>query len=191
MKRFISILIITIFPIVNSFAFEYGYTSSGFKYVKHAHSESSYQHAWSKLHNGIEEYENKDHTRVDCLTKTHAVEFDFANKWAESIGQCLHYQKMTGKKGMVVLILENPEKEMVYYNRVKALSKIHGFDAEYVTPKILRIQNGQCSYKDCKCHRKKNYNNNTYCRTQKITLPKKLKKFVSIFHKISTNKYLH
>ena len=70
----------------------------------HEHNEASYQHAWCKLYNGIEEYENKDFTRVDCLTKTNAVEFDFANKWAESIGQALHYEYMTGKKGMVVLI---------------------------------------------------------------------------------------
>ena len=74
----------------------------------HEHNEASYQHAWCKLYNGIEEYENKDFTRVDCLTKINAVEFDFANKWAESIGQALHYQYMTGRKGKVVLILENP-----------------------------------------------------------------------------------
>lgn len=68
-------------------AFEYGYTKYGFKYVKHKHSESSYQHAWCFAHGGIEEYENDDFTRVDCLTKKYAVEFDFANKWSESIGQ--------------------------------------------------------------------------------------------------------
>ena len=30
---------------------------------------------------------------------------------------------MTGKKAMVVLILEDPQKEMVYFNRVKELGK--------------------------------------------------------------------
>ena len=40
----------------------------------HEHNEASYQHAWCKLHNGIEEYENKDFTRVDCLTSTNAVD---------------------------------------------------------------------------------------------------------------------
>ena len=83
--------------VVNASAFEYGYTSDGFKYVIHHHSESSYQHAWCSEHNGIEEYENSDFTRVDCLTNTHAIEFDFADKWAESIGQALHYSYMTGK----------------------------------------------------------------------------------------------
>ena len=59
-------------------AFEYGYAKNGVKFVKHSHSESSYQHAWCSSHNGIEEFENKDYTRVDCLTNSHAVEFDFA-----------------------------------------------------------------------------------------------------------------
>lgn len=120
----------------------------------HEHSEASYQHAWCKMHNGIEEYENKDYTRVDCLTPINAVEFDFANKWAESIGQALHYQYMTGRKGKVVLILENPQKEKCYFKRVENLSEIHNFDAEYVTKDILNLKNGKCSNLKCKCHRK-------------------------------------
>ena len=103
MKRFSLIIIFILFFGITlaACAFEYGYTSTGYKYVKHEHSESSYQHAWCSAHNGIEEFENKDFTRVDCLTDKYAVEFDFANKWAESIGQALHYQLMTGKKAKV------------------------------------------------------------------------------------------
>ena len=132
--------------------FKYGYTSSGYKYVIHEHNESSYQHAWCSMRNGIEEYVNKDKTRVDCLTDTHAVEFDFANKWAESIGQALHYQYITNKRAKVVLILENPKKQMVYYNRINRLAQIHDFDAEYITPDILVLNNGKCPYNECKCH---------------------------------------
>lgn len=153
----ISLILISIFSsdLVSAKAFDYGYTNTGYKFVKHNHSESAYQHAWCSMHKGFEEYENKDYTRVDCLTQTHAVEFDFANKWAESIGQALHYELMTGKKGMVVLILENPQKQMVYYNRVKALSKKYNFDVEYITPSILNLKDGLCPYSDCKCHGKK------------------------------------
>lgn len=124
------------------------------KYTKHRHSESSYQHAWCSAHNGTEEYQNEDLTRVDCLTDYHAVEFDFANKWAESIRQALHYQLVTGKRGMVVLILEEPKREMIYYNRVKKLGEIYNFDVEYVTKEILNIKNGKCPYVDCKCNKK-------------------------------------
>lgn len=156
-KKAIIILFILLFDIyvVNASAFEYGYTSDGFKYVINKHNERSYQHFWCSEHKGIEEYENSDFTRVDCLTDTHAVEFDFANKWAESIGQALHYSYMTGKHAMVVLILENPDKQMCYFERVQNLGKIHNFDVEYVTPEILNIENGKCQFEDCKCHKKK------------------------------------
>ena len=161
MKKIV-ILILIAFLIAPAFAgtFDYGYTSNGYKYVKHKHSEASYQHAWCSMHNGIEEYENKDKTRVDCLTTTHAVEFDFANKWAESIGQALHYQRMTGKRAKVVLILEKPKQQMVYFTRVQELGKIHNFDVEFVTPAILNLQNGKCPYSDCKCNKKYNNSNN-------------------------------
>ena len=132
-------------------SFEYQICNLGWRHVHHWHNESSYQHAWCSKQNGIEEYENTDKTRVDCLTATHAVEFDFANKWAESIGQALHYQKMTGKRAKVVLILEKPKKQMIYFKRVEELGKIHNFDFEYVTPKLLNIQKGKCQYFDCKC----------------------------------------
>ena len=148
------LIIILIYLIYPANAFEYGYTDNGFKYVKHKHSESSYQHAWCSAHGGIEEYINKDFTRVDCLTDTHAVEFDFANKWAESIGQALHYQYMTGKKAKVVLILENPKHEHVYFNRVKNLSRIYNFDVEYITSDILCLKENKCPYNNCKCNRK-------------------------------------
>lgn len=153
LKKSLIILIFEILSISTIYAFDDGKTKTGYKYVKHEHSESSYQHAWCSAHDGIEEFENLDKTRVDCLTDTHAVEFDFANKWAESIGQALHYQLMTGKKAMVVLILEEPKKEMVYYSRVKKLGKIHNFDVGYVTTEILNIKNRKCIYVDCKCHK--------------------------------------
>ena len=157
--KFFIILLFAIFSVSTAltvYGFDYGYTETGYKYVKHKHSEFSYQHAWCTVHKGIEEYENRDKTRVDCLTEYHAVEFDFANKWAESVGQAEHYARMTGKRGKVVLILENPRKEKIYYKRVKELGKIHNFDVEYVTPRILHLdKDGKCPYIDCKCHKLK------------------------------------
>jgi len=150
------LILILIFVVNIIYASEYSHANEGSKYSNHLHHESSYQHAWCSAQNGIEEYKNKDSTRVDCLTLTHAVEFDFARKWAESIGQALHYQYMTGKKGKVVLILENPEKEMVYYKRVENLGRIYDFDVEYVTSDILHLKNGKCPYSDCRCKKQKN-----------------------------------
>lgn len=124
--------------------------------TEHKHSELAYQEVWCKAHNGITEYKNRDYTRVDCLTKDNAVEFDFAKKWAESVGQALHYQLMTGKRGKVVLILEKPADKSTYYKRVEALAKKYNFDVEAITPNDLHLnENGECPIKKCKCHKKK------------------------------------
>lgn len=106
------------------------YTSTS---SKHIHKEAYYQQLWCNKHSGIMEYKNADKTRVDCLTKDYAVEFDFAEKWAESVGQSLHYEMMTGKKAMIVLILEHPETQMVYYERTKKLGEKYGINVEYMT----------------------------------------------------------
>ena len=84
------------------------------------HNEAYYQDKWCSVNNGQTEYRLEDYTRVDCLTDTHTIEFDFAKKWAESIGQSLHYARMTDKKAGIVLIIEK-DKDIVYYNRIKPL----------------------------------------------------------------------
>ena len=154
-RKIFLILTILLIPVI-AFAYPFNYETCnlGYKHVHYEHNEESYQQAWCNAHNGIMEYENSDYTRVDCLTKKHAVEFDFANKWHESIGQALHYGLMTDKKPMVVLILDNPKKQMVYYNRVKKLAKKYKFDIEYVTNDILNLdENDKCQNPKCKCHK--------------------------------------
>ena len=66
--------------------------------------ERHYQDEWCKAHAGQTEVIQADRTRVDCITYYHAIEFDFQEKWAEAIGQALHYAIMTGKRGGIVLI---------------------------------------------------------------------------------------
>ncbi len=67
---------------------------------------------------GIKEYVLTDKTRVDCLTDEYAIEFDYAKKWAESIGQSLYYAKKTGKKPAVAIIT-NGENDLKYIQRIK------------------------------------------------------------------------
>lgn len=90
--------------------------------AKHCHKENYYQKIWCDKNSGITEYILPDKTRVDCLTKDYALEFDFAHKWAESVGQALYYAKMTKKKPAVALIMESSNDEK-YYNRVNILAK--------------------------------------------------------------------
>ncbi len=78
----------------------------------HIHPEKYYQQQWCSAQGGVAEYRLDDGTRVDCLTDTHAVEVDFARKWAESIGQALYYGLQTGKRPGVLLILESPTSDV-------------------------------------------------------------------------------
>ncbi len=66
---------------------------------------------------GKVEYVLADKTRVDCLTTTHAIEYDWGKKWAESLGQALFYSAMTGKKAGIVLIV-NPRTKDRYLKRL-------------------------------------------------------------------------
>ena len=144
-----------------SYPFEYETCNLGWRHVHHKHNEASYQEVWCNAHNGIMEYENSDKTRVDCLTDKYAAEFDFADKWHESIGQALHYGIMTGRQPKVVLILEEPKTQMVYFRRLKRIAKRYNFAAEYVTNSILSLnEDKQCRNIECKCRRKDMHHNN-------------------------------
>ena len=63
----------------------------------------------------------KDGTRCDILTATHAIEVDFAKKWAEAIGQSLNYAMHTGKRPGVALIVLAPSDNK-YVERVRKIS---------------------------------------------------------------------
>ena len=97
----------------------------------HQYPESYYQNLWCDRWGGQSEYLLDDYCRVDCLTKNYAVEFDFASKWAEAVGQSLHYAKKTGKKPAIILILQS-KKDWVYYNRLKKICPEHGITLWYM-----------------------------------------------------------
>jgi hypothetical protein len=77
--------------------------------AEHKRLEKEYQQDWCAEARGQAEIRLADGTRADCITRTHAIEFDFGRKWAESIGQALYYSMQTGKRAGVVLILERIE----------------------------------------------------------------------------------
>ena len=70
-----------------------------------AAAERDYQVPWCQARGGQLEVVLPDKTRIDCLTSEYAVEVDFGHKWAEAIGQALHYAMWTGRRGGIVLIL--------------------------------------------------------------------------------------
>ena len=83
-------------------------------------TEAYYVNQWCSSDFGRKEAVLWDMTRVDCLAKDYAIEFDFAKKWAEAIGQSLYYSKMTGKKPAITLILTSPS-DYRYVKRIERL----------------------------------------------------------------------
>lgn len=81
------------------------------------HPESWYQERGCQ---GQVEYRLPDATRCDCLTQTHAIEYDFGTKWYEAVSQSLWYSLQTGKKAGIVLIIESDD-EYKYWIRLNTL----------------------------------------------------------------------
>lgn len=91
----------------------------------HIYLEKDYQKAWCDKNCGQREVLLFDKARVDCVTNTHAIEFDFASKWAESIGQALYYGEVLNKTPGVVLIVEDKIKDEKFIERFKTVAKKH------------------------------------------------------------------
>lgn len=85
---------------------------------------------------GIVEYKLQDRTRIDCLTPTHAIEYDFGKKWAEAIGQSLFYSAMTGKKAGIVLIVNDRTKER-YLKRLNKTIEVKKLDIYVRTMRVI------------------------------------------------------
>lgn len=102
----------------------------------HLHPEKVYQDAWCAKNHGETEYVLDDKARVDCLTETHAIEFDFAPKWAESIGQALYYGLKTSKAPGIVIIVEKDGQDR-FIKRVKAVAERHGITVWTMAPSDL------------------------------------------------------
>lgn len=128
MKIFITLLILTIYPV-----FVFAQTPKNHQYF-----EKDYQKVWCDAHCGTTEVILSDRARVDCVTATHAIEFDFAPKWAESIGQSLYYGYALNKKPGIVLIIENADKDQKYINRVKAVAEIYGITLWTISPEDMK-----------------------------------------------------
>ena len=97
-------------------------TAPGTATAKHLHSEKWYQ---KKHCLGKTEVVLPDETRCDCVTDTHAIEFDFGPKWAEAIGQALNYGLQTGKRPGVYLILES-QTDYKFFIRINSIIMHYG-----------------------------------------------------------------
>ena len=87
--------------------------------------ESYYQHEFAVAIDGQTEVRLTNGTRADIVTDKYAIEVDFGEKWAESIGQSLSYAIQLEKKPGVLLVI-NGEDEIRFLERLMAVAVEHG-----------------------------------------------------------------
>ncbi len=84
--------------------------------------EKYYQNIHCDSLKGQVEYKLEDKTRIDCLTDTKAIEYDFATKWAECVGQAIYYAQIMKRKPVCALI--GTEKQFKrYIPRIETINK--------------------------------------------------------------------
>lgn len=66
-----------------------------------------------------------------------ALLFDFANKWAECIGQSLYYGQVTKRQPACVLIMERGEKDLRYLRRLRKAAYKKGIRTFTMRPEHL------------------------------------------------------
>lgn len=69
-----------------------------------------------------------DATRVDLLSETHAIEVDYAPKWAEAIGQSAYYALVSKKKPGIILLVKDVKKERRYVYRCQTVCAKYDID---------------------------------------------------------------
>jgi hypothetical protein len=78
-----------------------------------------YRQQWCTEHRGATEVRMADGSSADCITSTHVVQFQFAQKWSEAIGSALYYSSQTGKKAGIVIIIKE-DHDLEYWKRLNA-----------------------------------------------------------------------
>ena len=91
------------------------------------YSESYYQIKYANELGGRTEVTMPDGTRCDILTDTIAYEVDFADKWAEALGQSLNYASQTGKTPGIILVLKD-SGDRKHLQRLKKIAAQYSLD---------------------------------------------------------------
>ena len=80
--------------------------------------------------------------RVDCLLPTQAIEFDWANKWAECIGQASYYGAMTRRPGVCMLIYKakmKPSSWLRFVRRARVAGQVSGVKLRCLSANVVEI----------------------------------------------------
>ena len=87
--------------------------------IESLYPKKHYQEAWCEAFKGQVDVVMKDGGIADCITEEYVAEIDFAPNWKKAVGQSVQYAIQMDKKPAVVLIIENPERELRYLEQLK------------------------------------------------------------------------
>ena len=87
--------------------------------------EAYYRDLFADSIKGKTEVILNDKSRVDVVTDSFAIEVDFAEKWAESIGQSLYYAEKLNKKPAILLIIDGYNDEKYLRRLITVISKLN------------------------------------------------------------------
>ncbi|QPJ60817.1 MAG: hypothetical protein G3M70_02505 [Candidatus Nitronauta litoralis] len=82
------------------------------------YKKSHYQIEWCRDKNGVAGYPLPEGSRVDCLLEDYAVEFGYADEWAQCIGLALYHAQVTGRDPACGLIMEHGEPDEKFLKRL-------------------------------------------------------------------------
>jgi hypothetical protein len=104
-------------PLLLAIVFVTGYCLMG--YVAHG-AEADYRDNHCGLVKGQTELRNSDGTYTDCYLPDQSIEYDFARKWYECLGQAMHYARLNRNAAVCLLIVEKPTDQK-YVDRADKL----------------------------------------------------------------------
>jgi hypothetical protein len=91
---------------------------------------------WQRLYCAGMELEHRlaDGARIDCLNAEYAIEVDYVDHWAESIGQALYYASATKRKPGIILLCPSSTDERIYGGCLRDLYRLDGALSEVDKP---------------------------------------------------------
>lgn len=108
LQKYANIFILTTLAITAASLSVSAYAEEAKKVLR---KESDYVEKWCAGKGGEVEHKLPDKTRIDCYVRDKfGAEFDWSDKWAEAIGQSLHYAAATQTAPWVVLIRREKTK---------------------------------------------------------------------------------
>lgn len=120
---FISLLLLSFWPVIAD--------------AQHAR-EHFYQEYFAKSLNCKFEVTLPDNSRVDILCDSYSIEVDFANKWAEAVGQSLFYARQCSRSAGILLI-KSKRQDSIYISRLYSISQPLNIKVWIINAQTLRI----------------------------------------------------